>query len=219
MKPEIDPDRDKYYSYILCYVDYVLVLHHDAMTTLMKIDKYFKLKPSSIGDPEIYLGANLKYTLAANGVWCWTLSPSKYVQEACKKCDIFLKNNFDGKYYLTKMAPNPFVVGYRPETDMTDPLDTDRASYYQTMIGVMRWMVEIGRIEIATECSLMSSYLAYTHKGHFECDLHMMGYLKWKQNSRLFSDPKYPDIDIDTFNDGADWKTFYGDVTKDTPPQ
>ena len=50
------------------------------------------------------------------------------------------------------MAPNPFVGGYRPETDMTYPLDPDRASYYQTMIVVMRWMVEIGRIDIATEC-------------------------------------------------------------------
>ena len=64
MKPEIDPHEDEYYSYILCYVDYVLVVHHDAMTILMKIDKYFKLKPSSIGDPDIYLGAKLKYTRA-----------------------------------------------------------------------------------------------------------------------------------------------------------
>ena len=53
MKPEINPDGDESYSYILCYVDDVLVVHHDAMTTLMKIDKYFKLKPSSIGDPYI----------------------------------------------------------------------------------------------------------------------------------------------------------------------
>ena len=64
IKPEIDSEGDKYYSYILCYVDDVLVVHHNAMTTLMKIDKYFKLKPSSIGDPDIYLGAKLKYTRA-----------------------------------------------------------------------------------------------------------------------------------------------------------
>ena len=111
------------------------------MTTLMKIDKYFKLKPSSIGDPGIYLGAKLKYTRAENGLQCWTLSPSKYVQESCKNYETFLKNNFDGKYSQPKMSPNPFVGGYRPETDMTDPLEPDRASYYQTMIGVMRWMV------------------------------------------------------------------------------
>ena len=46
----------------------------------------------------------------------------------------------------------------------------------------------------------------------------MMGYLKWKHNSRLFFDPTYPDIDFDTFNDGAEWKTFYGDVNKAIPP-
>ena len=46
----------------------------------------------------------------------------------------------------------------------------------------------------------------------------MMGYLKWKHNSRLFFDPTYLDIDFDTFNDGAEWKTFYGDVTKAIPP-
>ena len=60
MKPETDTDGYKYYSYILCYVDDVMVVHHDAMTTTMKIDKYFKLKPSSIGDPDIYLDAKLK---------------------------------------------------------------------------------------------------------------------------------------------------------------
>ena len=46
----------------------------------------------------------------------------------------------------------------------------------------------------------------------------MMGYLKWKHNSRLFFDPTYPDIDFDTFNDGAEWKKFYGDVIKAIPP-
>ena len=74
-------------------------------------------------------------------LWCWTLSPSKYVQEACKNCEKLLKNNFGCTYSLQRMAPKPFVGGYRPETDKTDPLDPDRASYYQTMIGVMRWMV------------------------------------------------------------------------------
>ena len=45
-----------------------------------------------------------------------------------------------------------------------------------------------------------------------------MGYLKWRHNSRLFFNPTYPDIDFDTFNDGAEWRTFYGDVIKAIPP-
>ena len=47
---------------------------------------------------------------------------------------------------------------------------------------------------------------------------HMMGYLKWKHNSRLFFDPTYLDIDFDAFNDGAEWKEFYGDVTEAISP-
>ena len=66
-------------------------------------------------------------------------------------------------------------------------------------------MVEIGRTDIATECSLLSSHVVYPREGKFEYALHMMGYLKWKHNSRLFFDPTYPDIDFDTFNDGAEW--------------
>ena len=37
-----------------------MVIHHDADIVLRQIDKYFKLNPSSIGDPDIYLGAKLK---------------------------------------------------------------------------------------------------------------------------------------------------------------
>ncbi len=56
-KAETRPDDNfKYYAYILCYVDDILVMHHDPMT---KINEYMPLKPSSVGDPDIYHGAKL----------------------------------------------------------------------------------------------------------------------------------------------------------------
>ena len=218
MKEEVDKDGDKYYAYVLCYVDDVLVIHHDAMTQLSRIDKYFKLKPDSMGDPEMYLGAKLKEHQAANGVWCWTMSPSKYVREAVKNCDAHLKKNFDGRHSLPKKAPNPFLYGYEAESDTSPALDPERASYYQTIIGVMRWMVELGRIDIATELSILSSYLAYPREGHFDAALHCMAYLRDKHNSRLFFDPTYPELDLDSFNDGAAWKDFYGEISEAIPP-
>ena len=72
------------------------------------------------------------------------------------------------------------------------PLEPELASYYQSLIGVMRWMVEIGRIGIVTEFSMMSSHNAYPCEGHFETVFHMMGYLKGQHNSRLAMDPDYP---------------------------
>ena len=37
-----------------------MVIHNDAESVLRKTDKYFNLKPSLIGDPDIYLGAKIK---------------------------------------------------------------------------------------------------------------------------------------------------------------
>ena len=50
----------EYYSYILCYVDDIMVIHEDDRPVLDRIDKFMKLKASSIGDPDVYLGAKLQ---------------------------------------------------------------------------------------------------------------------------------------------------------------
>ena len=74
-KAEVRPDDGfEYYSYILCYVDDILVIHHDSLSILKRIDSYFQLKPASIGDPYIYLGAKVTKMNLANGTWRWTLS-------------------------------------------------------------------------------------------------------------------------------------------------
>jgi hypothetical protein len=60
MKAEVQPsDRHKYYAYALLYVDHILIVHHDLLVCLRKIDKYFKMKPGSKGDPNFYLGAKV----------------------------------------------------------------------------------------------------------------------------------------------------------------
>ncbi len=48
--------------YILCYVDDILIIHHDPMTVLTEIHGYMPLNDPHNGDPDIYLGAKLKET-------------------------------------------------------------------------------------------------------------------------------------------------------------
>jgi hypothetical protein len=67
---------------VLCYVDDVLCIHHDAMKQIRAINKWIPLKKSSVGNPDIYLGAKLRKIVLDNGVEAWSMSPSKYVQEA-----------------------------------------------------------------------------------------------------------------------------------------
>jgi hypothetical protein len=107
-KPMVRPDDGfKYYAYMLCYVDDILSIHHDAMTALNELDYYFKMKPGSIGDPDIYLGGKLRETTLANGVKAWGISPSKYIQEAVRNTEGYLEKNFSGRKLL-KRAPTPF---------------------------------------------------------------------------------------------------------------
>ena len=218
-KPMTRPHDDyQYYAYILCYVDDILVIHHDAMSVLRRIDQFLPLKPSSVGDPDIYLGTKLKQLKLDNGLWAWGMSPSKYVQQAVANCEQHLKANFGGRYHLTQRAENPFKPSdnYEPELDVSEPLTPELASYFQSIIGVMRWMIEIGRVDIATEVSLLSSHLALPREGHLNAALHIMSYLKCHHNSRIVFDPSYPDIDYDSFP-ACDWKEFYGDVEEAIP--
>ena len=80
MKPMTRPeDGFKYYAYVLLYVDDVLLISHEAEVALHKIDKYFKMKPGSTKDPDLYLGAKLCWVRLPNGVVAWAICPSKYV--------------------------------------------------------------------------------------------------------------------------------------------
>jgi hypothetical protein len=169
-------DNVHYYAYILCYVDGILCIHHDPMSVLKEINGYLPLKPSSVGNPDIYLGAKLKETQLSNGVMVWGLSPSKYVVQAVKNCQLHLTEKLARRYSIPARADNPFSVEYDPSTDLSDMLDPDCSSFYQHLIGVMRWMVELGRIDIVTEVSMLSSYLACPREGCLENALHVMGY-------------------------------------------
>jgi hypothetical protein len=172
------------------------------------------MKPGSIGDPNFYLGAKLKRTTLGNGVVAWGLSASKYVQGAVLNVKNYLAK--EGRK-LPNRAATPFVQGYRPETDVSPELDPERAAYYQSQIGVLRWCVELGRIDIITEVSMLASHVALPRDGHLEALLHIFAYLDKKHNSRLVLDPMYPTIDSSVFKE-CDWKAFYGDAIEAIPP-
>ena len=103
-----------------------------------------------------------------NGIYTWGMSPSKYVNQAVKNCQTYLSAKLNDKYKIPTRADNPFPTNYCPDTDATEPLDPE---------CVMRWMVKLGRVDIATKVSMLSSYLAYPREGHLEAAIHVMGYL------------------------------------------
>ena len=125
----IPEDKYEYYSYILCYVDDIMVIHHDSLSILKNIYKYFTLKHFPIGEPDIYLGAKLSKITMPNEVWCWSMSPYQYVQEAVRNSETRLKYQCGGKYYLVKYVANPFDYHYEPKVDVSETLDPKMAWY------------------------------------------------------------------------------------------
>ena len=72
-------------------------------------------------------------------------------------------------------------------------------------------MVELGRVDINTEVSMLASCLVLPREGRLEAVLHVYGYLGVNHNTRLALYPSYPDIDEIQFLQ-CDWKEFYGNV-------
>ena len=61
--------------------------------------------------------------------------------------------------------------------DVSPLLLPEEASYYHTVIGVLRWIVELGCVDIYVKVSQLSSFLAMQRKGHMVSALHIMYYL------------------------------------------
>ena len=112
------------------------------------------------------------------------------------------------RFRLLKKAENSFEMGYDPELDNIEELDLDAASYYLTIIGVPRWMIELGRIDIIMEVSLYSSHVALPREGHLGAAMHVMAHVGQRYNFRLVYDSSYPEIDHSVFKK-YDWLKFH----------
>ena len=81
------------------------------------------------------------------------------------------------KRQLKKKTPGVLPTGYRPELDRSQYLNDEDANYYQQQIGVLRWAVEIGRIDITCAVSMMAAFNAAPRAGHLEAVFHIFAYL------------------------------------------
>ena len=111
----------------------------------------------------------------------------------------------------------PLSNDYRPELDSSPEMDGAGVAYYQSFIGIIWWMVDIDRIDIFCEVSMMSSNLALPREGHLAQVFHIFSYLKKQHNSSLVFDPSYPDVNLDSFPKHY-WKIFYSDVKEPMLP-
>jgi hypothetical protein len=110
------------------------------------------------------------------------------------------------KCKMPSKAETPTQTTYRPELDVSPKLSAEESANYQSLIGVLRWIVELGRVDICSGVSIMSSHLALPREGHFAQVLHIFAYLKKYHNTEMVFDPSDPVIDQGQF-DLRDWSS------------
>ena len=141
------------------------------------------------------------------------MSAEKYVNSAVTNVEEALAKK--GLRLPTKCY-TPLSTDYRPELEVSPELKSDGVQLYQELIGVLRWAVELGRVDILLEASLMSAYMAMPREGHLQQLYRMFGYLKLYPKRKIAFDFQHPAISEKAFHK-FDWYDFYRDATEAIP--
>ena len=194
LKPSQDRNGNKYYSYICIYVDDILILSKDPKSFMDKLKGEVLVKPESIEEPKLYLGTDIRKRKDQSGnLLYWILGSNSYLKEALRIVNEILNKE---KVKIHGKGRHPFsTLSYRPELDTSHFCDENQIKLFQSLVGMLRWIIELGRVDILLETSLLSSYLACPRVGHLHQALHIFHYLKHHNNSWLPMDPQKLDIE------------------------
>ena len=216
MKPKTKPNGDQYYSMVLVYVDDVLHFDHEPSILMDELEFSYRLKDKADA-PDRYLGANIDKVQLSDGSEAWSMSSYEYLSNAIKDLEEQLEKDGSSplKTYGKRSGERPFPVDYRPEIDITPELGDELTTRYLQLIGILRWSIELGRIDIITEVSVLSQHQCNPREGHLDAVYRIFWFLKCSlkkgQQGRIVFDHVSPEVDESLFNevDQQYWNDFY----------
>jgi len=211
-RPATKPNGYQYYEYVLVYVDDVLTLSHQGDKIMKGLEEFYRLK-DGFKKPDLYLGAEVKQWIFPHqpNFKYWAISSAHYVKEAIKNIELHLQS----QNRSSRKSQQPMLSNHHPEIYITPYLTPDETNFYQSQISILRWMLELGHLDIYTPVALLSLYL--THPRHLEAIYVIYQYLKGHDRSTMVFDASYitwQDTDFPAY----DWSGFYSNVTEETPP-
>ena len=178
--PRQDGNGD-YYEYIAAYCDDILAISEDPDAIMKQISEAYDLKKIPGQDvpwesPRQYLGADTGYDEERK---CWCMGAQTYIDNTLKTVQSKLKEK---GLKLNKTASSPLPTNYRPELDMSEYLDKSDHNLFQQLIGILNWIIELGRIESHNSVARLSAFLAAPRVGHLRTALHIFSFLKQTNN-------------------------------------
>ena len=199
-------DRGDHYEYIAVYVDDLLLASRSPQVIIdaLSNDHHFKLKGT--GPVSFHLGCD--FFRDEDGVLCF--APRKYIEK--------LMDNYKRIYGCNpKQVTSPLVKGDHPELDTSELLDMDGIKIYQSLIGGLQWVIQIGRFDVSTAVMTLSRFRAAPRQGHLDRVKRVHGYLSKMRHGiiRIRTDlPDFSDIPENQY----DWfYTCYHGATEVLP--
>jgi hypothetical protein len=144
-----------HYEYICVYVDNLIICSKKPSTIIEALEKVHKFKLKGTGSMHFHLGSD--YFRDKEGTMCY--GPKKYISELIDK----FQREFGKK---PKLLSLPLERGDHPKQDTSELLDMKGVKLYQSLIGSLQWIVQLGRLDIATAIMSLSGYRAAPRKGH-----------------------------------------------------
>ena len=170
----------KSYEYICTHVDDFCIFSKKPQLVMDQITAVYTVK--SQGPPEYYLGNDFKRD--KKNRWC--IGSRKYIAEAIRRIETL--------FGTLKKHDVPMVAGDHPEMDTTAIITGEVHQKYQMLIGILNWIVALGRLDIGFATSSLSRFVACPRKGHLDRALYVFGYLKKRPNRRYVIDSRDPKI-------------------------
>ena len=221
MKAAIKLNGDKYWAYVLCYIDNLLVVSHKPQEVMDFLSQKYTLKEGSIKELTKYLGNQVgKWDMhdpLNPGRHCWAMSSDLYVKHVLGEVEKEL-GEVHQQLWLPSHVSMPMVAGYRPEVDGTNLLGARQANYFQGLIGVLRWICKLGQIDILHDVAVLLRFLMAPREGHLEQCLHIFAFLKKYSHLKIVFDNGIPTFDEEHFQQ-CDWEEFYPGVEEVVPPK
>ena len=126
------------YEYIDVYVDDLAIAAKDPQAFCNELKKKYNLKLKGVGPLEYHLGCTYKKdpdgTLAAD--------PRRYVNKILESYERMFKEK-------PRKSRPPLEGGDHPELDTSELCDEHQTKQFQTLIGQLKWLISLGRFDIA----------------------------------------------------------------------
>ena len=172
------------WEYVVVHVDDLALAMLDPQSFMDKLKSApcnFKLKGT--GPITFHLG--MDFERDADGTLCCIP----------KKCIEKMIANYE-RLFGCKPSTNcmsPIEKGDHPEMDTSDLLDPEQTKLCQSLIGALQWVVTIGRFDVMTAITSLSSFRAAPRKGHLDRVKRICGCLLKMKHARIRVRTEEPD--------------------------